>query len=384
MPSTAASARGPAPCRTSAFDHPPRRFLPQIASPIRVSVGHPVSHTAVRNSLGFLRVLGAVTLRHGAELPQVGSMAANGPAGRPPTRTEIGELCVHDEDRAPSGSLIADSILGRAAGKGYREMHPRMLGRQLFDQLARQLAARSGPRNAESQSAKAPGTLPDPPKERTTAREPNVGTVLYLISLGVVATATVVVFFGLGFFLLAHHDEELIADTRDRGVEVAPQHADLVSPPNKDAAPFPALTAPAPSVPPGLSPETHEVLPPASKDTALGSASAADTVANATSDAWSSQDQPGLRSNADEAALATPTEVTRAKRTGMGQHRHAGARKHWARISQPGANSRPPPAIGGPERAWHWIVQSATGILAALSPPPSRQAAGLKTRWRAD
>jgi hypothetical protein len=97
-----------------------------------------------------------------------------------------------------------------------------MLGRQLFDKLARQLAARSGPRNAGSQSAKAPGTLPDPPNERTTAPEPNVGTVLYLIALGVVAIATVVVFFGLGFLRLAHPDEELIADAGDRGVEVAP------------------------------------------------------------------------------------------------------------------------------------------------------------------
>src|ERR1700730_18530367 len=58
------------------------------------------------------------------------------------------------------------------------------------------------------------------------------------------------------------------------------QRADLVSPPNKDAAPFPAQTAPAPSVPPEPpSPETHEVLPPSSKDVALGSAIAADTGA---------------------------------------------------------------------------------------------------------
>jgi hypothetical protein len=136
-------------------------------------------------------------------------------------------------------------------------MHRRMFRKQSFDELARHFAARNAPRNSAPKSAKAPGTLSNPPNGRTTAPEPHFGTLLYLISLGVVATATVVVFLGLAFFLLAHPDEELIADARDRGVEVAPQRADLVSPPNKDAAPFPAQTAPAPSVPPEPSPETH-------------------------------------------------------------------------------------------------------------------------------
>ncbi len=81
-------------------------------------------------------------------------------------------------------------------------MHRRMLRKQSFDELARQFAARSAPRNSAPKSAKAPGTLSDPPNERTTAPEPNVGTVLYLISLGVVATATVVVFFVSASFCL--------------------------------------------------------------------------------------------------------------------------------------------------------------------------------------
>jgi hypothetical protein len=124
-------------------------------------------------------------------------------------------------------------------------------------------------------------------------------------------------------------------------------------------------------------------LPPASSDMASGSLPtfATDTgSANATSDASSSQEPRGLRSNADEAALVTPTEVTHAKRTGIGQHRYAGARKHWAGISRPGPNNRPPPAISAPERAWRWIVQSATGILASLSPPPSQPPPGFRTR----
>ena len=58
----------------------------------------------------------------------------------------------------------------------------------------------------------------DPPNERPKALEPNVGILLYLVSLGFVAIATVVVFFGVGFLLLAHRNEELIAgpDARNR------------------------------------------------------------------------------------------------------------------------------------------------------------------------
>jgi hypothetical protein len=149
------------------------------------------------------------------------------------------------------------------------------LATPLFVELAQQLASRSSRRNSGSQPAKAPGALSDLPNEGTTTPEPNLGTVLYLISLGVVAIATVAVFFGVGFFLLTHPDEELIAAARNRGVEVAPQRADLVSPPNKDAAPFPLRQRPRPR-------------------------------------SRRNQEQPGLRSNVDEATLATPTGLTHA------------------------------------------------------------------------
>jgi hypothetical protein len=196
----------------------------------------------------------------------------------------------------------------------------------------------------------------------------------------------VVVFFGVGFSLLIHPNEELIAGARDRGVEFEPSRADLGSPPEKNAAtltvqtelPDPAAAS-ARTVAPE-EPDAHEVLPPADRDTAWASLppSAADMVAaNATSDASSNPELPKL---GNEATLATPGGVPHANRTGVVRHRHAGARKHWTGVSRPGVNGRPPPAVSGPEKTWRWIVQSATGILAALSPPPSRQAPGLKTR----
>ena len=103
-------------------------------------------------------------------------------------------------------------------------MPSRTLPAQLFDEWAQHLASR----NSGPQSAKAPGALSDPPNERTTAAKPQVGTLLYLISLGVIATATAVVFFGLAFFLLARPGEGLTVDpsARDRGVEIEPRRPD--------------------------------------------------------------------------------------------------------------------------------------------------------------
>jgi hypothetical protein len=159
-------------------------------------------------------------------------------------------------------------------------MHRRMLRKQSFDEQARQFAVRSAPRNSGPKSAKAPGTLSDPPNERTTAPEPHVGTLLYLISLGVVATATVVVFFGLGFFLLAHPSEGVTVDpgARDRGVEIEPRRPDPAASPGLDATPSTVQT-PAHSVFPEKPPEAPDVSPPPRKGTTLGSASGADTVA---------------------------------------------------------------------------------------------------------
>ena len=245
----------------------------------------------------------------------------------------------------------------------------RTLGKQAFDELAEQLASR----NAGPQSAKAPGAPSDLPNESTTTPEPNLGTLLYLISLGVVATATVVVFFGLGFFLLAGPSEGLTVDprARDRGVEIEPRRPDSAASPGLDATPSTVQT-PARSV----FPEAPDVLPPAGKDTASGLASAADTgAANATFDASSSPEQPRLGSNADAATRATPAWIIHPQMNGIGRHRHATTRTHWA-----GANGPAPPSISGPEKAWRWIVQSATSILAALSPPPSWQTPVLRTR----
>src|ERR1700730_16030314 len=57
---------------------------------------------------------------------------------------------------------------------------------------------------------------------RAAAQRLPVGILLYLISVGLVAAATIAVFFGTGFFLLAHHVEEATAgsDSSDHGIEI--------------------------------------------------------------------------------------------------------------------------------------------------------------------
>jgi hypothetical protein len=223
----------------------------------------------------------------------------------------------------------------------------------LFVELAQQLEPRSSRRNSGSQPAKAPGALSDLPNGSTGTPGTSLGTLFYLIPFGVVATATAVVFFGLAFFLLAHPSEGVTVDpgARDRGVEIEHRRPDPAPSPGKNAAPS-TLQTPVRSVFPEKPPEAPDVSPPPRKGTTLGSAWGADTVAaNATFDGSSSQDQPGLRSNTDEAAVAMPAGIADAKRAGIGRHRHAGARKQWAGIPRVEASSRPPPAISEPENA---------------------------------
>jgi hypothetical protein len=62
-------------------------------------------------------------------------------------------------------------------------------------------------------------SLPTPaPSRRNMAAGLQVGILLYLVSVGLVAIATIGVFFGIAFFLLAQPKEELItgSGTRDR------------------------------------------------------------------------------------------------------------------------------------------------------------------------
>jgi hypothetical protein len=229
----------------------------------------------------------------------------------------------------------------------------------LFDELAQRRAPLSAPRISDPQSTEIPSACSDAGSARTVPPGLTVGTLLYLSSLGVVATATTGVFFGIGFLLLAHPREEMTAvfSARYNGVEVELPRSDLFPLPDTDALP---ATASAHLVAPVQALGASEAVPPASAI-------------------------PGASSNREispsaEAPLAPPAVTTQAKRAGVGRHRHEGTRRHWAAGSRPGAIGRWPPAVSGPEQAWRWIVRSANNLLASLSPPRSWQAPGPKVR----
>ena len=209
---------------------------------------------------------------------------------------------------------------------------PRTLATRLFDRLAVQRASRGAPQTLD-------------PRQYPTTTGRNLGTLPFLFSFAVVATAIIVVFFGFGFLLLSHPKEQLIAGSgaRDLSVEVELPPVDSVPPPDRDAAPVTVqaglpdtATASPPLAVPAPSPEARQVLPPAGRD----------------------------------ASPARSRAIAHAKGTGNGRYSQNGVRKRWAGVSRPGSKGFPPPSLNPPERAWRWIVRSATGVLAALSPPP--------------
>jgi hypothetical protein len=77
------------------------------------------------------------------------------------------------------------------------------------------------------------------PRSRTAAPGLTVGIFLYLVSVGLIATVIIGVFFGIGFFLLAHPTEKMIAGpgTHDRGTEVKPVPSGVFLHPYRDAPP---------------------------------------------------------------------------------------------------------------------------------------------------
>jgi hypothetical protein len=138
---------------------------------------------------------------------------------------------------------------------------------------------------------------------------------LYLVSLSAVVTATVCVFFGIGFLLLA--------------------------PPNP-AAP------PAESVSPPLALQAQEVPPSANNDTVGGSSSAppADkAAASRTLSAPSNRATPVLVATTMETA-PIPRAGIHSRRVRVGRHRQEATGRRWAALWRPDASAGPNPGGG--------------------------------------
>ena len=235
--------------------------------------------------------------------------------------------------------------------------------KQFVDELVGQFRRRALLRNWGRRAVEILGLVRSGRKERVPAATPDAGTLLYLVSLGLVATAVVVVFFGLGFLLLAHPEDEALSaaglDNRSAEAQASRSSGSLAQ-----------------------SSQAHEQTPPApTRRTAPGALP--DAFANSevpnTSPEASSPEQPGLEPSEETATPSVSPRATHTKRTGIERHRHIAARKHWALIHRPETYGRVQP-VSGPEIAWRWIVHTVSSLAAALPPPPPRHAAGFRTR----
>jgi len=90
-------------------------------------------------------------------------------------------------------------------------MHGKIFANLSFDELAQQLGmGRAEPDRAGSASRLAPEASPQ--MRHTAAAGRPVGNLLYLVFVGLVASATIGVFFGIGFFLLVQPSREVIVE----------------------------------------------------------------------------------------------------------------------------------------------------------------------------
>ena len=123
-------------------------------------------------------------------------------------------------------------------------MHSKIFANLSFDELAQQLRkGRAEPGRAGSAKRLAPGASLS--TRHTAAAGRPVGNLLYLVFVGLVASATIGVFFGIGFFLLVQPTREVIASlgTHDRGIETDPLRSSAFPSQNSDELPADRPTA---------------------------------------------------------------------------------------------------------------------------------------------
>jgi hypothetical protein len=136
-------------------------------------------------------------------------------------------------------------------------------------------------------------------------------SLLHLVSLSAVAAATVGVFFGVGFLL------------------IAPPHP---AAPLKDPAPKAEAV------------QVEELQSPENNDTARRSLSAPSPLEVAASpmlSALSEQEPPLLGSVETRTVLVNPTHITHVKKIRVRQRRHEAATRHWAVLWRPDASAGP-------------------------------------------
>ncbi len=181
-------------------------------------------------------------------------------------------------------------------------------------------------RRLDSGLAASPST--STPPTRGAARRLPVGTLLYLISAGLVATATIGVFFGTGFFLLAHHAEQTTAGSgsRDHGTEIKSSRSVVFQHSRNDTRralvetelPRSVTAAALPIVPFAEGPAAYQALPLETREAARSSVPGSpvgEAPLSAVGVASSTDKVPVLRSAAPTATLTPPAQTVRALRS---------------------------------------------------------------------
>jgi hypothetical protein len=149
-----------------------------------------------------------------------------------------------------------------------------------------------------------------------TVAKDDLRLLLDLVSVGVVATATIGFFFGAAYFLLV---------------------------PARQAAP------PADPIPAVQALQMKEVQPTGKDDTVSGppwGIPADKVVASLTTDAPSNREAPLLGMTGRETTLVQPARTTHDRRVGVGRHRRQATTDRWTASWRPDASSGPNPGGG--------------------------------------
>ena len=170
----------------------------------------------------------------------------------------------------------------------------------------------------DSGFAAAPSTSTRP--TRAAAARLPVGILLYLVSAGLVATATIGVFFGAGFLLLAHHATETTAGSgsRDERTETKSLRSGVFQHSDDDARRVLVAAAALPIIPFAEGPAAYQALPLESSEVERGSVPGSpvgEAPVSAAGVASSTEKVPVLRSAARMAIRTSPRQAVPAPRS---------------------------------------------------------------------
>jgi pyruvate/2-oxoglutarate dehydrogenase complex dihydrolipoamide acyltransferase (E2) component len=241
----------------------------------------------------------------------------------------------------------------------------------------------SGTENAGRRGLSSP---PDPAPSRAPTRSAAlpVGSLLYLVLVGLIAAATIAVFFGAGFLLLVHPEKEIVADTGTRdpprpyGGTARTDLEDSPAPRASAAPDSAAITAP-PGSPPAQ-PEAMAEVPPPQSEAAENSppgASSSHPPARTALEPQPASGFPGSSASAMPLARPAPFSVadvpaphatkSRATRDGRSHQSQTASRHRHPRSGHSAPTLTPPQAAQtGP---FDRLLAVLTGRSGSLTPP---------------